>query len=185
MINAAASEGGQEEAVVGELEELIDDVWRDQPEFARLLASPLISQQDKDRILVEAFEGRALPVLLRFLRVLNMHGRLALLPAVAQQARALLDRRQNRFPVTVRSAVPLEQDQLDRLQQSLTQLTGASAAVLNLEIDPSLIGGLVVQVGDHVYDASVRNRLDKMRKQLVEAKTRELQGRREVFSSAS
>ncbi|MFO1533974.1 MAG: F0F1 ATP synthase subunit delta, partial [Thermoplasmatota archaeon] len=62
-----------------ELDELVDDVYRGNPRFASLMTSPTVPAKDKDRILVEAFEGRALPVVVRFLRVMNQHGRLGLL----------------------------------------------------------------------------------------------------------
>ena len=54
--------------------------------------------------------------------------------------------------------------------------------VITLEVDPSLIGGLVVQVGDDVYDASVRTRLEQLRDRLIEGKTHEIQSRRDHFS---
>ncbi len=54
--------------------------------------------------------------------------------------------------------------------------------VITLEVDPALIGGLVVQVGDAVYDASVRNRLERLRGRLIERKTHEIQSRRDHFS---
>ena len=54
--------------------------------------------------------------------------------------------------------------------------------VITLEVDPSLIGGLVVQVGDEVYDASVRTRLEQLRGRLIERKTHEIQSRRDHFS---
>ncbi len=54
--------------------------------------------------------------------------------------------------------------------------------VISLTVDPSLIGGLVVQVGDDVYDASVRNRLEQVRRRLVEEKLSEIRGRSGQFT---
>lgn len=100
----AASKGGEAEAVLGELEEIEDDLIRDQPRIAELFASPSIPAHEKERVLSEAFEGRALPTVVRFLKVLNHHGRLGLIAPIAREARALWDRKQNRRPVTVTSA---------------------------------------------------------------------------------
>ncbi|MBV8266624.1 MAG: F0F1 ATP synthase subunit delta, partial [Planctomycetaceae bacterium] len=72
----AAEKEGQVEAVLDELDELVRDVLRAHPRFAALLASPALAATGKDRIVVETLEGRALPVVVRFLRVLNRHGRL-------------------------------------------------------------------------------------------------------------
>jgi F-type H+-transporting ATPase subunit delta len=66
----------------------------------------------------------------------------------------------------------------DRLSQAFR-----TTPVLKLEVDPSLIGGLVVQIGDDVYDASVSTHLDRLRESLIEGITHEIQSRRDYFSS--
>lgn len=180
LVNAAAAEG-QVDAVLGELDAILADVFGQHRPFADLLTSPSIRPDAKDRILTVAFEGRALPTVVRFLRVLNRHGRIGLLAPIVRQARALWDRRQGRQPVTVRSAVPLDDAEQDALRHRLSRLVGGAIPVLHLEVDPSLIGGLVVQVGDDLYDASIRNRLARLRARLAEGWTREIQARRDQF----
>ncbi len=171
--DALLNVGGQAdetEAVLDELESIRRDVLDAHPRFASILASPSIPGPEKDRILVEAFEGKARPTVIRFLRVLNRHGRLGILPSVIRHARATWDRRQGRKPVTVRSAVPLDEGQQAAIRDRLAGMIHATP-VLTLIVDPSLIGGLVVQVGDDVYDASVRNRLGRLRDRLIERKS--------------
>lgn len=183
LVGAAQSQG-QVEPVLDELEELVADVLVPHPNFGDLLVSPLLSQKDKDRILVETFEGRASTLVVHFLRVLNRHGRLGLLVPVVRAARALWDLRQNRRPVFVRSAAPLEASEQAALRERLARLLGADP-ILKLSVDPSLIGGLVVQAGDDVYDASVRRRLEQLRQRLTEGKTHEIQSRRDYFSHSA
>ncbi len=178
LLNASGDEAG---AVLEDLEAIRDQVLIVQPRFAAILGSPSLSAPEKDRILTETFEGRALPTVVRFLRVLNRHGRLGMLGSVIRQARATLDRRQNRKPVTIRSAVPLDEGQEAAVKDRLASMINATP-VITLEVDPSLIGGLVVQVGDDVYDASVRTRLERLRGRLIERKTHEIQSRRDHFS---
>ena len=178
LLNAS---GDQVNAVVEDLEAIESDVLRAQPRFALILTSPSVSIPEKDRILVDTFEGKALPTVVQFLRVLNRHGRLGMLTSVIRQARATLDRRQNRKPVTVRSAVPLDDGQKAEITARLASMVNATP-VITLEVDPSLIGGLVIQVGDDVYDASVRTRLERLRGRLIERKTHEIQSRRDHFS---
>jgi F-type H+-transporting ATPase subunit delta len=180
LLGAAQNEG-QADAVLDELDEIVRDVLRDNPRFAALLASPTLPADEKDRILTETFENRALPIVVRFLRVLNRHGRLGLIASIAREARALWDREQNRRPVLVRSAVPLEDSQRETLRDRLGRMLAATP-LLSFEVDPALIGGLVVQVGDDVYDASVRSRLQQLRHRLIEGKTHEIQSRRDQFS---
>ncbi len=120
-------------------------------------------------------------LVLRFLRVLNRHGRLGLLAAIRREARSIWDRRNRRIPVRVRSAVPLDDGQLQALRDRLAGLI-AGTPILSVSTDPGLIGGLVVQVGDHLYDASVKSRLAQLRHRLIEGKTHEIQSRRDQFS---
>ncbi len=180
LVNAAEKAGDPED-ILQELEQIRDFVLTKFPTFALMMGSPLRSLADKDRIIVQAFEGRSLPTSFRFLRVLNRHGRLELLGSIIQTARATWDRRQNRRPVTIRSAVPLSNEQQDSLRERLAKSLNAQP-VLSVVVDPALLGGLVVQIGDDVFDASLRNRLEQLRQRLIEGKTHEIQSRRDHFS---
>jgi F-type H+-transporting ATPase subunit delta len=178
LLNAAGTESA---AAVDDLDAILADVWQAQPKFAEILASPSVPESEKDRILIAVFEGHAHPTLLKFLRVVNRHGRLSHLPLIGRLARESHDRKSGRRLVTVRSATPLDDAQRAALESRLATLIGATPQ-LKLEVDPSLIAGLVVQVGDDVYDASVRTRLNGLRDRLIERKSHEIQSRRDHFS---
>ena len=180
LIHAAENENAVD-LVLDELDELERDVLEPNPRFAEVLASLRVSVSQKDRILVDLLENRASSLLLRFLRVLNRHERLGYLGAVARHARAIWDKRHKRVPVQVRSAVPLDEDQLKDLHAGLARMTGATP-ILDVSTDPNLIAGLVVQVGDIRYDASAKSRLAQLRQRLIEGKTHEIQSRRDQFS---
>jgi F-type H+-transporting ATPase subunit delta len=180
LIDAAQKEG-QADAALEELTELQADVLARFPRFADLLASERVPASEKDRILKQALEGRASDLVLRFLRVLNRHGRLGLIRPIIAEARTIWDRRNRRIPVSVRTAVPLGEDQMQALKDRLTGLVPGTP-ILSVSTDPSLIGGLVIQVGDHLYDASVKNRLTQLRHRLIEGKMHEIQSRRDQFS---
>ncbi len=183
LVNAAEKEGGVE-LVLDELDEIERDVLKVFPRFATLLSSVRVSTAHKDRILTDVFDNRASSLVLRFLRVLNRNDRLSLLSVVAREARAIWDLRNKRIPVKVRTAVSLDEKQLQTLRDRLASLTGATP-VLSVSTDPSLIGGLVVQVGDHRYDASVKSRLEQLRQRLIEGKMHEIQSRRDQFSNSA
>ncbi len=180
LIDAAEKEG-QVDAVLAELAEFESDVLARFPRFAQLVASERVPAADKDRILTEAFSGRASDLVLRFLRVLNRHGRLGLLGPIVSEARKIWDRRNRRIPVSVRTAVPLDDDQVQRLRERLAGLVPGTP-ILKISTDSSLIAGLVVQVGDEMYDASVKSRLAQLRHRLIEGKLHEIQSRRDQFS---
>jgi F-type H+-transporting ATPase subunit delta len=180
LIEAAQSEDAVD-SLLDELGEIQHDVLQAFPRFAHVFASARVSPSKKDRILVDVFGNRASSLVLRFLRVLNRHERLGLFDVVVREARSLWDRRNKRIPVQVRSAVRLGEDQLTILRERLARLTGATP-ILRVSIDPDLIGGLVVQVGDQRYDLSVKSRLAQLRQRLIEGKTHEIQSRRDQFS---
>ncbi len=179
LIGASETEG-RVDAVLDELDELIADVWTDRPDFVRLLESPVVSQADRDRILVSTFEGRADPLIVRYLRVLNRHERLGLLTAIARQARVIRERQQGRKRVRVRSAVPLDDGQQAALRGKLAMMIAAEP-IVHFEVDPSLIGGLLVQVGDELYDASIRAQLQTLRRRLLEEYAMGFRGHRDAF----
>lgn len=177
----AADNAGQADEILREIEEIEADVFRPNPNFVHLLGSTQLSESDRARILNDIFNGRASDLMLRFLQVLNRHGRLVLLPAVAQEVRRLSNIRHNRVPVLVKSAAPLDDAQRAALGNRIGRMIGATP-LLEVTTDPSLIGGIIIKVGDYVYDASVKNRLEQLRQRLIEGKTHEIQSRRDQFS---
>jgi F-type H+-transporting ATPase subunit delta len=174
LVNVAATQGSVD-GVLESLDEILEKVVRLHPELSSIFGSPTLAQSDRDRLLVRLFGQSVEPLVLNFLRLLNRSHRLDLLPAITRHAHESWDRRQGRKVVLVRSAVPLDESQQARLSSQLRALT-ASEPVLKLEVDPSLIGGLLVQVGDQVYDCSLRSQLERLRRQLVQEKLQEVRG---------
>jgi F-type H+-transporting ATPase subunit delta len=178
----AAEQSGQGAAVLDELRALVDDVFRRDPAIERFLSSPAVGRERKAEVIKRAFAGRASELLTNFLTVLNAHDRMEVLRAVARAYSDLYDRGQNRMQVLVRTAVPLADDQRERIAGELREAFGKEP-VLHASVDPALLGGLVVQVDDWIYDASVRTRLDLIRKQLVERSSHAIQTGRDRFSN--
>ena len=163
----AADKRNQTDQVLEEFAALVEDVFRADPQFEAFLASGAISRKPKAEVIHRAFDGKASDLFRNFLLVLNDHQRLDLLRGILQAAKELRDERAGRLPVLVTSAAPLPDDQRERLLQEL-RTEYQQEPVLTLRVDPTLLGGLVVRVGDWLYDASVRTRLETIRKQLIE-----------------
>jgi F-type H+-transporting ATPase subunit delta len=183
LVDAGEGSSGAE-ALLEELGEIEAEVFKPYPRFEALLASTRVSVGEKDRILVELLSGKATDLSVRFLRVVNRHGRLGIFSIILREARLLWDRRNRRVPVRVRSAVPLSESQLQSLTERLATLV-AGTPILQVSTDPGIIGGLVVQVGDQLYDASVKSRLAQLRHRLIEGKIHEIQSRRDQFSHSA
>jgi F-type H+-transporting ATPase subunit delta len=180
LLNAAEGKGVEAE-VVAELEAIRSHLPA-HPAFGAAIASQVMSRHQKDEFLTRIFEGRVEPIVLNFLRVLNRRNRLFLWRLIIDEVLILRDERADRIRVTVTSAVPLDVAQQDRLRDQLRASTGKDP-VLDLRIDPALIGGLVVQVNGDVYDGSVRTRLETIRTQLLSRGSYEVQRGRDRFSS--
>jgi F-type H+-transporting ATPase subunit delta len=176
----AAERRGQAQRVFDELDSLVGDVFPAAPDFEAFLSSRAVSREAKPALIRRALEGRASDVFLNFLLVLNQHQRLDLLRPVRAAYRDLWDERARRIRVQVRSAVPLAEDQSQRLREELRRAFRRDP-ILETRVDPDLIGGLVVQVGDYLYDGSVRSRLTAIRNQLIERSSYEIQSRRDRF----
>jgi len=180
----AADHQGQADSGLEELNALVGEVfWRD-PQFEEFLASGAIGRDRKAQVLGAVFEHRASPVFANFLMVLNNHERLGLLRPILAAYRELHDERARRIRVLVRTAVPLPDDQRARLQQELRE-TFHLEPILETKVDPDLLGGLVVRVGDWLYDASVRTQIETLRNQLIARSSHEIQSGRNRFSSAN
>ena len=182
LLNAAATQGDVD-GVVEEFESLVNDVFTQTPEFEALLSSGAIGRKQKDEVLRKIFADKLSPVFLNFLLVLSDHERLDMLRGILAAAQELRDERTGRMRVEVQSATPLPEDQRERLRRELKE-TFEREPLLSVRTDPELLGGLVVRVGDWLYDASVRTQLQSIRNQIIERSSHEIQSGRDRFSSA-
>jgi F-type H+-transporting ATPase subunit delta len=147
--------------VVEELEALVSDVLDKLPQLEEALRTPRLTHEERLPILDKAFGGKVSPTLLTFLKVLSRHSRLDCLRAIARAARTQLDAARGRVEVLVESAAPLSNPLRERIAGRLKQLLGREV-LLKTTLNPDLLGGLLVRVGDTVYDASLAARLARM-----------------------
>jgi F-type H+-transporting ATPase subunit delta len=164
-LHAAALSESRADEVGDELAAAAQAV-RGNPRVAAFLASGAVAKKSKLPVLAAAFEYNSSELLRKFLGVLTQNGRLELLPAVAAAYTTLRDKAHNRVRATVTSAVPLAPDQLATVKDALANNLKADP-VLTAAVDPDLLGGLVVRVGDRVFDTSVRTRLASLTNTLM------------------
>ncbi len=146
--------------------ESLQETLQQFPAFAEVLAAPEIDQDERERVLRRTFEGHVAQLTLNFLLVLNQRWRLASLKAILDEyIRMDNDRRMGRQDVCVISAVELDELMLGKIRQTIAAW-GGFQPVLHVEQDPSLLAGLVIQVGDRQIDASVQGQLERLREQI-------------------
>jgi F-type H+-transporting ATPase subunit delta len=180
----ASERAGNTESVVEQLESLVSDVLTPLPQLEAVLVSPRIPWEVKEQMLERAFGGRVAKELLNFLKVVTRRGRFDCLRAIASSARMQFNELRGRVQVQVRSAEPLDQSMLDAVTGRLTSALGRQVE-LQLSVDPDLIGGLVVRVGDTVYDGSVANRLRRLGQQLIHRSSQRIREDLPRFASAN
>jgi F-type H+-transporting ATPase subunit delta len=180
----AAEAKGQVEQVLGELEPLVHEVFKQDPGLELFFASAAVSRDHKSAAIHHAFDGRASDTFINFLEVLNHHDRLDMLRAIAGTFRNLYDRKARRITVHVRSAVPLTDGERGRLCDDIRAVAEVEP-ILEESVDPDLLGGLVVRVRDWVYDTSVRTRLEKIRNQLIERSSHGIASQRDRLRSGA
>jgi F-type H+-transporting ATPase subunit delta len=176
-----ADERNKAAEVAEELEGLAKAI-RENPEIERAIASPIVRRSAKAKLIDDTFKGNVSDLTFNFLHVLNSKDRLALVRQAAFAYRELLDQRAKRLRVKVRSATALSENQNEQLRQLIAQATGLDP-VIGVTIDPDLLGGMIVQIGDQVFDSSVRTRIDTIRNQLLARSSYEIQTGRDRFSS--
>lgn len=151
----------------------IERLVAEQPGFRDLLTNPAIDADERRGSLERLFRGRASDLVVDALQVMNRKGRIALVPAVAAAYRAAHDRLERRVEVRVASAVPLDDGQRKSLAAAIEGGTGLAPTLVE-RVDPSLVGGLVVSLGDTKIDASVASRLRKLSEALRARASRQL-----------
>ncbi len=136
-----------------------------EPRIAEILRNPTVPVDERVR-LVEGVSGRLAPRTLNLLALLLQRGRIELLPQVAAEFQRLVDLAAGVTRAFVTTAAPLGADELRRLRDRLAQLTGGTIE-MTTQVDPGILGGVVVRLGDRMIDGSVRGRLERLRSQLV------------------
>ncbi|HEV2568896.1 F0F1 ATP synthase subunit delta [Sphingomonas sp.] len=131
-------------------------------DFRTLTTSPVVSREEAAKGIAATANALALdPITTRFLGVLAQNRRLGQLPMVIRNFRMLAARHRGETTAEVTSAHPLDDTQVAQLKTQLRQRIGRDVAV-ELNVDPTILGGLVVRIGSQMIDSSIRTRLNSL-----------------------
>lgn len=162
----AAKDRGKLDAVREQLAQFADAMSENR-DMQLFFFSPYFSSAEKEEGLKKAIAD-AEPELLNFLELLIEKHRMPVLFRIRRQFDALWAKENKRLGVTVTSAVELDPEVARRIGSEIEEQTG-NMVELQSRVDPDILGGLVVQVGNMVLDTSIRNRLEKLRKSVARA----------------
>ncbi len=136
------------------------------PTLRRFLAAPQISAAEKNSVLAKAFAGKAPPMFIKFLQKLVSNRRQVLIPQVATEYGNLLDEAEGRVHARVTLARETSAADQEAIVKELSRAL-KKTVVAHVNVNPAILGGIVVRVGDTVMDGSVRRRLGALRARMA------------------
>lgn len=134
------------------------------------LESPRISEAEKNRVIARAFEGQLPTLFVRFIQALVRHRRQMLVPQIAREYQDLLDQVEGRMHASVTVASEPGDAERSAVATHLSRAYGKQV-VPHFLVNPAILGGVVVRVGDTVLDGSVRRRLAMLRARMLGQRT--------------
>lgn len=135
-------------------------------EMQKLLASPRLTIERKVELVIEVADIEVDDAAQRFLETLSQKGRLASLSAIAEQFERLRANFEKRIEVAVISAYDVDEQQQQQLAGALKKRLNREISITT-QVDPKLLGGVIVRAGDTVIDGSVRGRLNRLSEALT------------------
>ncbi|HEX4620960.1 MAG TPA: ATP synthase F1 subunit delta [Myxococcaceae bacterium] len=161
-----STESGSVDSVLAALEALAQAL-ETSPELNELFANPAYSRSQRATVVEALIQqlGKADPLLVNALRLLNDRDRIPQLPGVARIFRDLADQKAGRVRGRVTTAVALSKDDLQKLEKTLEKVVDRRV-LLEPKVDPKVLGGASAQIGSQVYDGTLRSQLEDLRRQL-------------------
>lgn len=136
-------------------------------DFRLFLQSQDISQNEKKRRIEQLLQDKVSNVFFNFVLVLLKKNREALFAAIAREFQRLVDKLHRKLPAKAVTALPLDSTTEAKLKDLLDKTFDADVQITS-EIQPEILGGLIVNVEGHVFDGSLQNQLQRLRKELIE-----------------
>ena len=162
---AVASEEGRMdeffEAAVG-----LSEILRTNEDFGKLMSHPKIMQEDKVKIIEETFDGRIPKEMLGLLTLMVTKSREEDFLAVFDYFVELVKEEKKIGRADVKTAIPLNDAQKAQIEEKLLATTKYETFEMNYEVDNSLIGGMIVRIGDRVVDSSIQTKLNNLSREL-------------------
>ena len=142
-------------------------VAKENPDMLRLLSDPIIRKDQKEEFL-SSFSDKFSVETKNFLDFLLEYRRFESLTAIIEAFNTLYDEYKNIASGTAVSAIKLNEDELSRISQAYAKKYGFKELILTNKVDQSILGGIILKVGDRIIDGSIRTRLQQIREQLIE-----------------
>lgn len=143
------------------------DIAKENTNFIKLLSNPVLKKNEKEEFLA-SFSNQMSQPTQNFLKLLLEYGRFGNFVDIVTAYDALYNKSMNVAQGVAITAISLEKEELDRIAQAYAKKNNLNNLYLDNKVDPSILGGVVLQVGDKIIDGSIRTKLQKIREQLIE-----------------
>jgi F-type H+-transporting ATPase subunit delta len=164
---ARGGAGGREQVeLYGELIDAVAGAIQAEERIAVALDSPRVSKATKERLLANALRETAPATFVRFLQAIVRRGRQGLIGEIAQEYHALVDLKLNRVHAGVTLAMATNGGLPEQITERLSRALGKDVRA-HFRIDPAILGGVVVRVGDRIFDGSLRRKLNALRRKML------------------
>ena len=151
---------------VGQDLDRIADLFAESHELVNVFADPTIASGAKEKVLSEVLKkGGVQELTMKFIHVVLQKGRILGVGEIARSYRDLSDQLENRIRARVVTAARLDDNEKSRMKDALSKISGKEV-VLEVEVDESLLGGVVAYMGSQVYDGSIKNQLTQLKDNL-------------------
>lgn len=144
----------------------IQKICTESREFVLFIDNTLIGRSKKEKILKEIFAGKIEPLTWNFILLLIRKNRESYLPAICRNFADRYRKNKNIIPVTVTTAGKLSPETALKIKQHLTEQTGGTIELFE-KVNPVIIGGLILQIGDYQYDGSITRQLKRVKENLL------------------
>ncbi len=156
-----ARDEGLSEKILSEMK-VLREVFDQNADFLRLLSTPNLSKEERCKIIDSSFSGRVQPYVLNFLKILTEKGYVKLFGDCCEAYRELYNEDHGILPVKAVTAVPMTDEQAQKLKAKLAGMTGKTIELTN-EVDPACLGGMRLDYDGKRVDDTVQHRLDAVR----------------------
>ena len=161
-------EVAKEEKIQDEILEnvkFLEEIFKENNDFFRLMNIPTVAKEEKIQLIDKVFEGNINLYVLNFLKILAEKGRTNYFFEMASYFKKLYNKENNIKEAVAVTAIPLNDNLKTKLINKLQEITGKRIVMTN-EVDPSILGGIVLKMEDDQLDGSVKGRLDKLKSAL-------------------
>jgi F-type H+-transporting ATPase subunit delta len=161
-----AIEENKIDILLEEIEQL-QDILAQNEDFGKLMNHPKILKEEKIQVAKNVFEGRISNELLGFLTIIISKDRYKDIDEILAYFIAEVKKFKGIGIATVTTAVPLREDQCRKIEQKLLDTTEYKSMEMHYKLDESLIGGMVIRIGDRVVDSSISTKLNELQRELL------------------